>query len=197
MAKALAVALIGKLHAYDEQWEELLPDYNDPICGSFFAADEKGRLVEHQACAGLVSRRRRNGLAATAMPAIAAWIWSMGRVWLLDRMLVAGMDQVIYADTDGLVVTERGYERLGAAGMIRQGEWGQLRLLAGPVEVEVLGPKMLRIGDELIAAGQPKAQRGRDFAAEGFWFRRPFHGAEGAYQNGVFEEEYREKGKAC
>jgi hypothetical protein len=197
LAKALAVALVGKLHAYEEQWEEVMPDYNDPICGHWLNLDEKGALTKHRAVAGSVARKRRKGLAATACPAVAAWIWSHGRVWLLERMLIAGFEEVLYADTDGLVTTERGYERLGAAGMIRNKEWGQLRLIAGPVEVQVVGPKMLRIGDEVIQAGAPRAQRGTEFADDGFWFRRPFQGGQGAYQDGVWEEEYIKRGKSC
>lgn len=197
LAKGLAVSLIGKLHAYEEQWEECQPDYNDPIAGHWIDLDERGRTVEYQAVAGTVARRRRKGLAATAAPAVAAWIWSYGRVWLLDRMLAAGFDEVIYADTDGLVVTECGYERLGAAGLIRDREWGQLRLVVGPVEVEVIGPKCLRIGEEVIQAGAPRAQRGTEFTSDGFWFRRPFQGGGGMYSNGVWEEEYLKRGKPC
>lgn len=196
LAKGLAVALIGKLHAYDTEWEECQPDYNDPISGSWMGPDGRGGLTEWTATSGQVSRRIRSGLAWHAIPEIPLWIWSLGRVWLWERIDCAGREEVLYADTDGLICTERGYHRLGAAGYIRDGEYGQLRLVRGPVDVEILGPKQVRIGDELIQAGAPKAQRGTDFAAEGYWFRRPLDGARGAWQDGCFEEEYRARASA-
>lgn len=193
LAKALAVALIGKLHAYDECWEECTPDYNDPISGSWLGPDGRGGLTEWTALGGQVSRRLRTGLAWHAVPEIPLWIWSLGRCWLWERIDCAGREEVLYADTDGLICTERGYDRLGAAGFIRSNEWGQLRLVRGPVDVEILGPKQLRIGDELIQAGAPRDQRGHDFAAEGYWFRRPVSAQGGAQDSPYFEEEYRER----
>lgn len=192
LAKGLSVSLIGKLHAYDETWEECAADYNDPICGTWLGPARQGGLTTWRAVAGQVSRRVRTGLAWCAVPEVACWIWAAGRNWLWERMSCAGISEVLYADTDGLVVTARGHDRLGAAGYIREGEWGQLRLVAGPVEVEVLGPKMVRLGSEIIQAGAPKDQRGNDFAAAGYWFRAPFPGNGDGWNSGVFEEQYRE-----
>lgn len=192
MAKALAVSLIGKLHSYSELWEECTPDYNDPICGTWMGPDGRGGTTEYRAVAGSVARKRRSGLSATAIPAVPLWVWSYGRLRLLDALDTAGHSETIYAHTDGLVVTEKGWDRLNAAGMIRDNEWGQLRYVAGPVECEVIGPYCVRIGDELIQPGAPRAQRGSDYAEKGYWYRAPFACGEGAYSESVWEERQRE-----
>lgn len=193
LAKALAVSLIGKLHAYDQVWEEVEPDYNDPICGSWQGPDGQGDLTEYRALGGQVSRLRRAGLAATAVPAIPLWIWSYSRNWIWERMSCAGLTEVLYVDTDGLVVTALGWDRLIKAGYIHDNRWGELRYLAGPVEVDIRGPKMVRIGDELICAGRPKDQRQSQFIEEGYWFRAPLEGGAGQWAEGVWEEVYRER----
>lgn len=99
---------------------------------------------------------------------------------------------MIYAHTDGLVVTERGWDRLNRANLIRDNEWGQLRYIAGPVECEVFGPNSVRIGEEIIQPGAPKDQRGREFAENGYWFRAPFDASGPDWNSGLFPEEYRE-----
>jgi hypothetical protein len=195
LSKGLAVALIGKLAAWDETWEDCDPDYSDRICGSWLGPDGKGGLTEWRALVHSVSRRVRAGLAYYALPEIPVWIWSAGRVWLWERIFCAGMPNVLYADTDGLVVTGHGYHRLCEGNYIRANEWGELRLVRGPVDVEIVGPKVIRIGDELIQAGAPREQRGTDFADKGYWYRRPTADSVRDGNLGYFEEEYRARTK--
>lgn len=194
LAKGLGVALIGKLHSYGEVWEECLPDYNDPLYGTWQGPDGRGGTTEYRAVAGQVSRRRRHGLSASAVPAIALWTWSYGRIWLHRRIYICGWDNVLYAHTDGLVLTADGYARLVDAGMVHREAWGELRLKAGPVECEILGPYSVRIGDEVISPGVPRDQRGEEYATDGHWFRRPWDGGGGSYGDGQWEERQRAGG---
>ena len=191
LAKGLAVSVIGKLHSYAELWEECVPDYNDPICGTWYGPDGKGGQTEYRAVAGSVSRKRRAGLSAHAIPALPLWVWSYGRLRLLRCIEVAGSDNVLYAHTDGLVVTERGFANLSLQGRIKENEWGQLRLVAGPVECEILGPHCVRIGEEVIQPGAPRDQRGQEYAENGYWFRRPFQGGNGPWMESTWEEQCR------
>lgn len=191
LAKGLAVSVIGKLHSYSELWEECIPDYNDPICGTWYGPDGKGGQTEYRAVAGSVARKRRAGLSAHAIPALPLWVWSYGRLRLLRCIEVAGENEVLYAHTDGLVCTHAGFERLRDTGLIQDNEWGQLRLVAGPVECEILGPHCVRIGEEVIQPGAPKDQRGQEYAENGYWFRRPFQGGKGPWMESTWEEEYR------
>ena len=193
LSKSLAVSLIGKLAAHEETWEEARPDYNDPISGSWYGPDGKGGLTEWTALGGTVSRRIRRGLAWYAIPEIPLWLWSLGRAWLWERMNHAGPENCLYVDTDGLIVLEAGYRRLQNLGLLGEGEWGQLRLINGPTDVEVIGPKVVRIGEEIIYAGAPKNQRGTDFAEKGYWYRSPLGHEGGAENQGFFEEQFRER----
>lgn len=85
-----------------------------------------------------------------AVPAIMGWIMAECRVRLWAAMLAAGLDHVVYVDTDGLIVDRTGAWRLARAhlpGLRRKGRYRQ---------VQVYGPRQLVLGGELRAAGVPR-----------------------------------------
>lgn len=192
LAKALAVSLVGKLAQRVQTWEECEADYADPWWGEWWGSNADGTAVRYRSLAGAVSRLRTGGLAPFAVPLMASWIWSAGRVWLWERMAVAGLKEVLYADTDGMIVTERGYGRLCDNDYIRDNEWGELRLVLGPAECEVFGPKCVRIGERIISAGRPLDQREGKEATPGYWFRRPFKADPESWLAGQWVEDFRE-----
>jgi hypothetical protein len=196
LGKALGVALVGKLSQREVKWEEVIPDYNDPFWGEWYGPTADGGITTYRSVAGIVSRKVDVGLAAHAVPQIPIWVWSHGRNWLWQRMQVAGLASVLYADTDGLIVTSAGYARLRDAGCIRDSEWGELRHVSGPETCEVLGPKAVRIGDRIVQAGAPVDQRGESADTSGYWFRRPFHATERGWIDGAWMEEFRTSRKA-
>lgn len=191
LAKRLAVALPGKLFQRETRWEECIGDYNDPHWGEWYALGADGTEMLYRARAGVVSRRRHVGLAACAIPQIPVWIWSLGRVWLWERMVSAGLGDVLYTDTDGLIVTARGYGRLTDAGRIRANEWGQLRYAGGPQIAEIRGPKSLTFGNKIIQSGAPREQRGTPAAEAGYWYRRPVVSDDGECPSSEWIEELR------
>lgn len=89
-----------------------------------------------------------------AVPAIMAFIMSECRVRLWRLMTAAGLDHVVYVDTDSLIVDRQGATALQAGlvgpsvGLLRsKGSWAYL---------EVHGPRQIVLGDRLRAAGVPK-----------------------------------------
>lgn len=171
LAKRLAVSAIGKMAGRAETWEQCAADYNDPLAGKWIAADGRGGLTIWRALGGTVSRRIRGGLSATAVPEVALWLWAAGRNWLWHRMVAAGLSNVLYADTDGMIVRSEGWERLCSAGLIADDAWGELRWLDGPARAEIAGPKMVRMGGRVVLAGVPNERASVHMDRSGFWFR--------------------------
>jgi hypothetical protein len=89
--------------------------------------------------------------APDGAPQIMSWVMAACRVRLWRAMQAAGLANVAYVDTDGLVVNEAGSEALVAAGL------PGLRPKARWSHVEVLGPRQLVLGGRLRAAGIPLA----------------------------------------
>lgn len=85
---------------------------------------------------------------------VMSWIMAATRVRLWAAMRVAGLDTVAYVDTDGLMVSSAGSERLSGSGL------PGLRLKSAWRHVEILGPRQLVLEGRLKAAGVPsKATR--------------------------------------
>lgn len=85
-----------------------------------------------------------------AMGAIMSWVMAESRVRLWAAMRAAGLDRVVYVDTDSLIVDEAGSRALASAaipGLRVKGRWHEL---------EVLGPRQLIPGRRLRAAGIPR-----------------------------------------
>lgn len=81
--------------------------------------------------------------------AIMSFVMAACRVKLWKAMEVAGFDNLAYVDTDGLLVTPEGSDRLAAAqlpGLRPKSKWR---------DVTVLGPRQLEVDGRLRAAGIP------------------------------------------
>lgn len=85
-----------------------------------------------------------------AMVAVMSWVMAESRVRLWKAMQVADARNVVYVDTDSLIVNGAGDRRLRSArlaGLRVKGSWRSL---------EVLGPRQLVPGASLRAAGVPR-----------------------------------------
>lgn len=88
-----------------------------------------------------------------SVPQVWSWIQAETRVRLWGLMLAAGLDNVVYVDTDGAIVTPAGHERLVAA------ELPGVRPKSEYQSVEILGTRQLILDQRLKAAGIPKDAR--------------------------------------
>jgi hypothetical protein len=61
---------------------------------------------------GVVYRMGDLAESENACPQVQSYIWSRARVLLWEAMLAAGLEHVVYCDTDGLIVTRAGGDRL-------------------------------------------------------------------------------------
>jgi DNA polymerase type B, organellar and viral len=90
-----------------------------------------------------------------SMPAIAAFIYALGREKLWEWLQICGIENTYYCDTDSVFCNREGYERLVDAGRVIPGELGFLRLKGTHNGGQFFGLKQYRIGSTVRAAGCP------------------------------------------
>lgn len=89
------------------------------------------------------------GYGQNAVPMVMSWIMAEARVRLWQVMRAAGLENLAYCDTDGVIVSPAGHERLKAArlpGLRVKRQWRTLT---------VHGPRQVIAGGRLRAAGIP------------------------------------------
>jgi hypothetical protein len=87
------------------------------------------------------------------IPAITSFVTAEARCRLWHVMIVAGLENVVYCDTDSVIVTPVGSKRLQAA------EIDGLRVKAVYREARVLGPRALVLESRPRVSGMPKNSR--------------------------------------
>lgn len=175
LIKRLGVSLIGKFCQRNERWQECTPGLNDPLWGSWTEYNMDGTPRSFRARAGIVECQSGTELSSHAVPSIPLWIWSWGRRRMWHWIEIAGVEDVYYADTDGLILSPLGFQRLERAGLVYDGSWGMLRHVAGPCPCRVFGPKHFVLGDRVVHAGMPVAARSANSGVtESAWYRLPW-----------------------
>lgn len=146
-------ALIGRVALRTRSWEHW-GDNPDGITGITTIQDsETGetRRLMHVGGQTLIE----NGMAESrdSIPMVTSWIMAECRVRLWEAMNAAGLDNIAHVDTDSLLVTAAGLERLRAAyGAIWARHWqvkGSWRTL------DVAGPRNYTRGKQRVIAGLP------------------------------------------
>ncbi|HET9247721.1 MAG TPA: hypothetical protein VFO15_18095 [Xanthobacteraceae bacterium] len=146
-------ALIGRTAAQWSRWERWgHSPVSDVVLGKVYDASAGTRYEMLQLGHQLI-RSTERGENPDAMVSVMAWVMAEARARLWRTMQSAGLDSVVYVDTDSLFVTPAGNERLRALrlpGLRVKSEWQS---------VEILGPRQLVLAGELRAAGVPKGSR--------------------------------------
>jgi len=86
----------------------------------------------------------QDGEAFDSFPAIAAAVTSFGRVRIWQLQQTAGRENVLYCDTDALIVNQAGYDNL--AGETDPDRLGALKLVKTCKRIELWGKKDYRLG---------------------------------------------------
>lgn len=176
LVKRLGVSLVGKMAQRTEVWQETTPDITDPLWGSWTHFTQDGRRIPMRARAGITEACIGSELCAHSILPIPLWVWSWGRVKLWRWIDVAGPTSVLYADTDGLLLTTEGYERLKPLISSSGSLWGQLRYVTGPTPCSVKGAKEYTLGERVVQAGRPLNQRqSREQIGDAAWYRLPWN----------------------
>lgn len=152
--KLVMNSLIGKACARNLTWHDL-PNvrHHRPWDDWHHRDEESGALVRRRSIAWRVQEEREDGFGPEAVPALAAWIYSLGRVRLWEWMSMIPSGELLYCDTDSLWTTEAGYDRLVSMGQVGDGELGRLRLVERYAWARFFGHKLYETPEGITCAG--------------------------------------------
>lgn len=102
---------------------------------------------------------RIGGEPRDAQPFLHATICSHARIKLMNICDIAGAGNVVYVDTDGLLVTQAGRDKLYASYHVKEDAFGKLVQRFSGFNAYVNGLKNYRVGDNAVCAGLPKTRR--------------------------------------
>lgn len=167
LAKHWSRVLVGRMGLRYTDWQRR-EGYPEPGVWAGRVADHDSGEVRRMLLVGsdwLEEAGRVEGMDAATQ--VLSYVMSQTRRMLWRAMRVAGLDELAYVDTDGLIVTEDGDRRLAAAGI------PGLRRKATYRRLEIIGPRQVIADGELRVAGLPR--RATPDGAGGFeaeWWQR-------------------------
>lgn len=153
LAKRLGNSLPGKFGERHQDWTYAPEASCDVQYGEWYAPDSTGELQRYRAIAGVTYRLGKLEYSQEAVPAIAAWVTSLGRMALLETIRLAGWNNVYYYDTDSIFTNSNGWENLrGWCGAFIAGQ-SILRKIGESDDAEFHGIKHYRFGGKYVCAG--------------------------------------------
>ena len=152
-AKACAVGLVGRFARKDFRWEATGIQRSVVPFGEWFQQRKGGPLERYRSVYWNEYREVPDGWNEEACPAVTSWITSYGRMHLWERLRHVWPDNVIYCDTDSLMVDRDGLFILHDNGLIKPSTWGELTIKERSNDVYVYGAKHYCFGDRLVCAG--------------------------------------------
>lgn len=151
--KAMLVCLPGKLGQKNRQWMTAIDPGPCQPWGAWYGKDHTGTDCRFRAIGGHIQCEYVDGYLPDAIPAIASWITSAGRMYLLKMIRAAGWSHTIYVDTDAIMVDACGAQGLMNAGYNLGHGMGELRAVYRGDGVHIYGIKHYREGGRWARAG--------------------------------------------
>lgn len=174
--KRLAVCLPGRCGQRGYRWIPIGARGVDPVWGEWWRFEHDGTLRHYRAIGGHVEVEVKEEWAPEAIPAIAAWVCSAGRMALLSAIRQAGWANVLYYDTDSLIVTERGWQYLWLDRRIRHDTLGMLRFVSRADRCEVRGIKHYLLDGARTCSGLPKGSVLPSGLPDHYWYQQHARG---------------------
>lgn len=139
MAKIMLNSLYGKFGQNGQVWAEVgvADDTHPTLWISQETPDSP--IIKHRVRMGMVQDFKRSGESYNSFPAIASHVTAYARMYLWQLMEEAGHGNVVYCDTDSLIVTGLGKSRLSRS--LFGGQIGQLKEEASTTRAVFYGPK--------------------------------------------------------
>lgn len=152
--KLWARQLIGRFGLRYPRWEAIGETEKERLDYLPYVDVDKGTFGVFLACGRTVFEQHGKVEGTDSAPAVMSYIMAEARCRLWSALQTAGESNVIYCDTDSLIVTPKGNLRLEAA--THRGEHGGL-LWKGSHALGVFhGPRQVMLGSESRVAGLPK-----------------------------------------
>lgn len=156
-SKRLANSLVGKLGANGRSWDHMPEVFHPAKWTSWWERHpETAEHVRWRSVSGRVEVETIRGWSDESIPAVASWVYSLGRVRLYQWMKIAGFENVFYCDTDSLWTNEDGLRKIKEAGELRPGVMGGLRVKNVHPWVRFFGHKHYDSPYGVVWAGRPK-----------------------------------------
>lgn len=152
-AKRLMVSLVGKFAQRERSWAEVPGAESAFEWGEWYTRSASGESERWRSIGGFVQREQLGGFSHGAIPSITASITAGGRTRLGACISAAGRDNVVYCDTDAVIVNDYGLEGLTMAGWVQPGSWGFLQHVESADGATIIGDKAYQIGGRCRAAG--------------------------------------------
>lgn len=108
-------------------------------------------VIRYRAFGGLVQAWIDDAESSESFPAIAACVTSHARVMLLDAIERAGRDNVLYCDTDSMIVNPQGYEAM--RDLVDNKQLGKWKNVKHVNVITIHGPKDYEIDGERVTKG--------------------------------------------
>lgn len=170
-AKRLGVSLPGKFGQRDKRWVTVLCDPPFGYYDEWYASNTDGNPERWRTIAGVTQYEHCGGWGPDAVPGIAGFVTSAGRMRLLHAMATAGREYVLYCDTDSLFITEQGRWNLVNAGLLGTQGMGFLRCEDVYEQCEFRGIKDYTADGKHVCAGLPRGSGDPTLDGETYWWR--------------------------
>lgn len=142
VVKTLAVSFGGKLARRKVGWEDRPRMLPVKWWGDWWAYNTKtGEGTQYRALAGRVQEMIRSEHRPGTFSACFAFLTAYGRVLMNQVREVCGKREVIWQDTDGVMVTDTGRQRLEASAHYHPTQFGKLRYENTFANVRLITPK--------------------------------------------------------
>lgn len=158
ICKLLRNSLYGKF-AQRGYKQEILEDAPiDAVSVRRWVQAETGARCVDWIFGGKVLRQYYEGESFDSFPAISAHTTAYAREHMLLLLSIAGWENVLYTDTDSIIVGEKGFQRLEPA--IDSLKLGHLKIEGVTTDLEIMAKKAYRFGGrEVIKGVKKKAKR--------------------------------------
>ena len=133
--KLLLNSLYGKFGQMTPQWVDIGPARR-PEGDSWYHQENQGEPLQRcRVRMGIEQRTTHRTETPHSLPLLASTVTAHARSYLWQLMCLAGLPHVLYTDTDSLMVTQEGYDRLqhmieprvlGALGLEWHSEWVEI-----------------------------------------------------------------------
>ena len=161
LSKLLCNTIVGKLAAKNREWRPRDNPDNDVLWGEWLGDDGDGGFARYRSVGGNCQREYESGYAATALPAVTAFITAHCRMMLWEIMEVAGSGHVYYCDTDGIIVDDRGRNRIMESALYSEGTIGRLGTRWTSGAVQIRGIKDYTHDGVRVCSGMPATRSKR------------------------------------
>lgn len=153
-AKSMLNSLYGKWGQKGERWVDDSKNVPWKEWGYWTEIDPTDEtIIRCRSIAGIRQRRSGETYPRHYMPAISSAITAGGREYMREVMSLVEAGEVYYMATDSLIVDHTGYLELLHHGMIDDSAIGKLSIRGQYSDWEIVGPNLLRLGDEWTVAG--------------------------------------------